>query len=186
MTGAVVVLACGGVAGCSHGSSPQVATLRSSSPTAGSSAAENFDQDLVNYSKCMRDKGIADYPDPTQRAGHSGLSLVYDGNQSTSVYKAADDQCKHLIAGLIAMKEAGAAAQVSAPVLQALTAYTRCMRDRQVPLLDPDRVDGHVSLGTVAGADNTIGRRDPRFAAADTACRSLLPPGTPDDGTGPP
>jgi hypothetical protein len=71
--------------------------------------------------------------------------------------------------------------------LQALIAYSRCMRDHQIPLLDPDPTDGHISFGTVAGlSEPDLGRRDPRFAQADAACRNVLPTGTPDDGTGPP
>jgi hypothetical protein len=53
-------------------------------------------------------------------------------------------------------------------------------------MLDPDPNDGHLSLGSVAGINNTVGRRDPEFQTADAACRAQLPPGVADDGTGPP
>ena len=61
------------------------------------------------------------------------------------------------------------------------------MREQQIPLLDPDPNDGHISFGTVPGVPDTgIGRHDPQFQAADSACRSNLPADAPDDGTGPP
>jgi hypothetical protein len=85
------------------------------------------------------------------------------------------------------MKRNAVAASMTPEKLQALIAYSRCMRAHQIPLLDPDPTDGHISFGSVPGINElALGRRDPLFAQADAACRSLLPPNTPDDGTGPP
>ena len=80
----------------------------------------------------------------------------------------------------------GSSAAVAVDGDQAFLDYARCMRDHQIPMLDPDPTDGHISLGHVDGIANDIGRRDPQFQVADTACRSKLPAGVEDDGTGPP
>jgi hypothetical protein len=137
----------------------------------------------------MREHGIADFPDPTQRPGHDGLSLEFppDFDQSSGPDKAANDACQHFIQPVIDMKTRNVEAQLTPAKLQALLAYSRCMRDHQIPVLDPDPADGHIEFGSVPGLpDPPGGRRDPLFAAADGACKSLLPAGTPDDGTGPP
>ena len=76
--------------------------------------------------------------------------------------------------------------QLTPTRLQGLTNYARCLRDHQIPMLDPDPNDGHLSLGNVPGISNRVGRSDPEFQSADAACRSQLPAGVPDDGTGPP
>jgi len=159
-------------------------------PGAASSVASgSYDQDFIDFAHCMRDHGISNFPDPAQRPGHSGLSLQFpDGfDRSVDPDKAAYDACVHLIQAVIDMKQANVAAQLTPEKLQALLAYSHCMRDHQIPLLDPDPTDGHISFGAVTGlSDPPGGRRDPLFAAADGACRNLLPADVPDDGTGPP
>jgi hypothetical protein len=47
--------------------------------------------------------------------------------------------------------------------------------------------DGQLNLGHVPGISDDVGRHDPRFRAADAACRGLLPADVAarDDGTGP-
>ena len=57
---------------------------------AARTATVNGDQAFIDYSHCMRDHGVADYPDPTAAAGHDGLSLHYDGDQSNSVFQEAN------------------------------------------------------------------------------------------------
>lgn len=186
-TAAAVALAAA-LAGCSTSSAPHVATLQTSAAAAPTSSGgtQDYDALMVQYAHCMRAHGVEDYPDPVQQPGHSGLSLQYGGNTTAAPYQAADDACKHFIAPLVALKQDAAHDAVSATKLQALTAYARCMRGRRIPMLDPDPNDGHISLGRVPDTDDSIGRSSPQFHAADTACRSQLPAGTNDDGTGPP
>jgi hypothetical protein len=172
------------LAACSGGSHRAVATAGGSSSSV--SASTNADQALIDYAHCMRDHGV-DFPDPVHRPGHEGLSLEFPGSSNSPEFAAANDACQHFVQPLIDMKRNAVAASMTPEKLQALIAYSRCMRDHQIPLLDPDPSDGHISFGSVAGINEpALGRRDPQFAQADAACRSLLPPNTPDDGTGPP
>jgi hypothetical protein len=121
-----------------------------------------------------------------QRPGHNGLSLEYDGDTGSPVFETADAACRHIIQTIADAKQRNAHDQLTPERLLGLTNYARCMREHQVPMLDPDPTDGHLSLGDVPGISDTVGRTDPAFAAADAACRSQLPAGVPDDGTGPP
>jgi hypothetical protein len=172
------------LAACSGGSHRAVATAGGSSSTASSSS--NLDQAFIDYVHCMRDHGV-DYPDPVQRPGHAGLSLQFDGSSDSPEFAAANDACEHFLQPVIDMKRNAVAASMTQEKLDALLAYSRCMRDHQIPLLDPDPTDGHISFGTVAGLQEPpLGRRDPLFANGDSVCRGLLPANTPDDGTGPP
>ena len=176
---ALVALAFAGalLVGCSGGST-----------NGGSSAAVAVDGDqaFLDYARCMRDNGVDNFPDPVQRPGHNGLSLDTGDSSSNPAFPAASVACEHLIQSILDVKSAGARSQVTPERLDGLIAYARCMRDYQIPMLDPDPTDGHISLGHVDGIANDIGRRDPQFQVADTACRSKLPAGVEDDGTGPP
>jgi hypothetical protein len=176
---AIVVAGCGGAG--AHG----IATATGGD--AATTTTINGDDAFIAYARCMRANGVPDFPDPVQLPGHNGLSLVYTGDNATPAFHTANDACQHLIQSIVDMKSRNAHDALTPERLQGLVAYARCMRDRQIPLLDPDPTDGHVSLGSLAGIPDTgIGRRDPRFAAADAVCRSQLPPGVSDDGTGPP
>lgn len=153
---------------------------------ASRAATVDGDQAFVDYARCMRDNGVAGFPDPVQRPGHDGLSLDNGNTAGDPAYPTADAACKHFLEAIDSIKAAGAHSALTPERLDGLIAYARCMRDHQVPMLDPDPTDGHISLGNVPGITNDVGRGDPQFRSADSACRSKLPAGVEDDGTGPP
>lgn len=52
------------------------------------------------YSKCMRDNGVAGFPDPqVQSGGGVGLSLGPGVNPTSPTFKSADAKCKKLMPG---------------------------------------------------------------------------------------
>jgi hypothetical protein len=184
---AAVVMAVGAVlGGCGSGAGsggvPTASGTGASTPTTALTSA-GADQLFVDYVHCVRSHGVT-ISDPTQRPGHSGLSLSLP-DAATPGFAAANAACQHIIAPVQTMKR-GSQGAPSQATMTALIAYARCMRGHDIPMLDPAASDGHIRLGSVDGIDNDIGRSDPQFSAADTACRHLLPAGTPDDGTGPP
>jgi hypothetical protein len=169
---------------CSPGQrAPSVASLHGHSTTNGvpsmPSVAQS-DQDFVNFARCVRQHGVPE-PDPSHRPGHQGLSI--DIPSRTQQNAAALDACNHLIAPVVAAKQAGAASQ-AAHDIPALTRYAQCMRAHDIAMLDPDSY-GQLNLGRVPGISNDFGRYAPQFRNADHACRHLLPAGVHDDGTGP-
>lgn len=174
------------LAACSSGSSsggvPTANASGSRTPTTQLTSVA-ADQLFVDYVHCVRGRGVT-IPDPVHRPGHSGLSLSIP-DAGTPGFAAADAACRHLLVPVLAMKGAGRG-QPTAAAMTALIAYSRCMRAHDIPLLEPAPSDGHISLGTVAGINNRVGRQDPQFQSADAACRHLLPAGVADDGTGPP
>jgi len=163
---------------------PAVASLpgHTSSAQAGQQLTEaGSDQDMVNFTRCMRSHGVQ-MSDPYHRPGNTGLSIDLPTHDAGT--QAAYSACTHFIAKIIQAKQAGAAAAETPSQLAALTRYARCMRSHDIGMLDPTP-SGQLSLGNVPGITSDYGRYSPQFRAADAACRHLLPAGVHDDGTGP-
>lgn len=163
--------ACGGAAG---GSIP-------------SGQLDRGDQAFLQFTACMRRHGVH-MADPYHRAGHAGLTVNLP--EKTPATLRAYSSCNHLIASVMALKQAGMQARESGLTYAqrrarqlGLLHYAHCMRARGIPMLDPDATGG-LSLGNVPGAAST-GRYTPLFRRADRACRRLLPAGVADNGTGP-
>jgi hypothetical protein len=172
------------LAACSSGpAAPQVAHLSghgSQTRAAGQLPVAQSDRDMIHFARCMRAHGVQ-VPDPFHRAGHSGLSIEVPAQ--TAANRPAFSACMHFIQPIVQMKMAHAAA-IAAPHLHALTEYARCMRARDISMLDPTP-QGQLNLGNVPGITSNFGRYSPQFRAADTACRHFLPAGVSDNGTGP-
>jgi len=183
---ALAVTAVLAVACSSTTSGPQVASLGGHQ---GSGAAQDplttaqGDRDMVNFARCMRAHGVA-MPDPVHQPGHTGLTLQFPSATPGPGMQAANAACRHFIGPIIQAKQAGAAAAMSPARLARLTDYARCMRARDIPMLDPTSF-GALNLGNVQGISSDFGRYSPQFRAADTACRHLLPAGVRDSGSGP-
>jgi hypothetical protein len=172
------------VAACSPGSSgPQVAHLPGHHARhAGAPALtmRQSDEDMIAFARCVRAHGVP-MRDPFHLPGHSGLSIGMPAD--TAANRPALDACRHFLAPIIAMKQAGTAGGVAAD-LPALTRYAQCMRAHDIPMLNPTSF-GALNLGNVPGVTGDYGRYTPQFRAADAACRHLLPSGVHDNGTGP-
>ncbi|HUY60037.1 MAG TPA: hypothetical protein VMV16_10040 [Solirubrobacteraceae bacterium] len=158
-----------------------------SAPATRSAQLDQGDRGFLAFTRCMRQHGVQ-MGDPYHRAGHSGLTL--DMPAKTPVMIRAYGRCGHIIASIIAMKEAGMRARQSATGYRQATAthlgllhYARCMRSHGIPMLDPDQ-NGNLDLGNVPGIAS-VGRYTPLFRRADHTCRTLLPSGVRDNGTGP-
>ena len=178
-------------AACSSGSGVQagpgnspVASLpgHASSAAAGQTLTEaQSDQDMVNFARCMRAHGVQ-MSDPVHIPGHAGLSInVPTRDAATS---AAYGACNHFMAKIEQIKAGYQGAGQTAADIPALTRWAQCMRDHDIPMLDPGP-QGELNLGNVPGITSDFGRYSPQFRAADTSCRHLLPRGVQDDGTGP-
>lgn len=178
-TAVLSVLALGaGIAACGGGS-PR--------PVAHNLALNSGGRAFLAFTGCMRQHGVH-MGDPYHRAGHSGLTLDFP-TKTPPVIRALG-HCQHIIASIIALKEAGMAARQNGMSYAqrrarqlGLLHYAQCMRTHGIPMLDPDG-NGNLDLGNVPGIA-AVGRYTPTFLRADHACRSLLPAGVADNGSGP-
>jgi hypothetical protein len=148
---------------------------------AEAAAARRSDRGMIEFARCMRAHGI-NMPDPVHRPGHEGLSieLPQQGPATTDAYQA----CGQFLQPTLELKQQAAAQRITPAIRLALTHYAQCMRTHVVPMLDPGS-QGQLELGRVPGISDGFGRYSPQFHAADHACRHLLPPNIPDNGTGP-
>ena len=184
---AIAIVSGAMLAACS--SSPpgrQVASLPGHNASANSASSTQMpsvgqsEQDFVHFARCLRAHGVNE-PDPHHRPGHVGLSLEMPAD--TPANQPALAACNHFIAKVVAAKDAGASREL-ASWLPSLVRYASCMRNHDIPMLDPGP-QGQLNLGNVPGITSDFGRYSSQFRAADAACRHLLPHGVRDDGTGP-
>ena len=166
------------------GSTPEPTVANLSGHGAASSAATpsgaGSDQQLLRFTRCLRAHGVSE-PDPSQRPGHSGLSIqIPPPGPATN---RADAACGHLIRNLVAAKQAGAQREISA-WMPNLLRYATCMRAHDISMADPTP-QGQLNLRPVPGVSSGFGRYSPQFRAADAACRHLLPAAVRDNGSGP-
>ena len=164
-----IALAGGGGSG-----SPGVARVGSnSSPNGGSHSGSGGSQrdQLLAFSRCMRDHGIQDFPDPDS---NGGLALTGtpggDLDRNNPQFQAAQAACKHLL------PNGGQPPSDQDPQRrEKRLAYAKCMRDHGIrDFPDPD---SNGALSIQAGAGSDLAPDNPQFQTADKACQHLLPGG---------
>jgi hypothetical protein len=180
-TGAAVLallLAFGGVAGCG-GRDPGdgVATAGGTATPTSSAAADgrSAKDTMVEYAKCMRENGIANFPDPDVGDGGEIRLELPDGADPQKV-DAAQQKCQQYL------PNGGEPQKLDPQQLEQQRQMSRCMRENGVPNFpDPDEY-GRIKVEGGPGLDP----QSPEFKAAEEACakyRPAPPSGAP--GAGP-
>jgi len=114
------------------------------------------------FSRCMRDNGLAGYPDPDPNGRSGAGHEAFDQNDPK--VRAATEKCRSLLPG---------GGQHKAPnpeAIKQLVAFAQCMRDNGVRDFPDPNADGTFPRSAEQGAHN-----DPRFQAASEKCRKNLP-----------
>jgi hypothetical protein len=177
----LVLAACGG----SSAASPGVASIAGQTTTATGAAAPaasaaDREATLMQASKCMRDNGIADFPDPVvDSSGNArpGQGLRNLDRNDPTVRKAFTACQKYFAA---ARPQFSPAQQQK--LQDALVKYAGCMRTNGFDMPDPQFGTGGGGPG--GGAFRDINRNDPTFKKANTACQSILAGVFPGGGRG--
>jgi hypothetical protein len=173
----LVLAACGGPAG----STDRVPTLQDQGPgsTADTNASPSASEDpygaMLAYSQCMRDHGVANYPDPVQGAD-GGIMMTIGGGPGSGLdpnsptFQAAQEACKSLMP---APKQGTTGGQDNAQIQADTLAFSQCMRDHGVANFPDPQVssDGGMQMQMPEGIDSN----SPTFQAAQQACQSKLP-----------
>ncbi|MGW5360650.1 hypothetical protein [Actinopolymorpha pittospori] len=122
----------------------------------------------VAYSQCMRENGVKEFPDPdgegrlTLRA-RRGSSLDPD----SPTFKAAQEACRELRPQPGAEeRERNRAASLK---------YSQCMREHGIKEFPDPNPDGGMRIEMRPGSE--MDPRNPKFQAAQEACKSLQPAG---------
>ena len=165
-----------GACGSSGDGSKDVATAPSAAvtqPSNGSGSGSGSDggqrpsdkqiyDGLLKYSKCMRSKGVANFPDPVL-----GKGLQVNGNevgQDTATYKSADTACKALL-------PAGGGGDNAPQDRAAALKYSQCMRDNGVAKFPDPNPNGGMNLD---GDKIGMTPDNPVFQAAQKKCEQFL------------
>lgn len=161
---AIALMLTVGTAGCASHDDPKVATVGSGSPKAGAAATAGGQSTELKYSQCMRDHGLAWYPDP-KPDGTLGVNVPAGTDENA--LKKAEGACKAYAPGT---NQNG---KISADDINKIRRVSQCVRDHGFPKYpDPD------SNGAINVNSSTIGvvPDDPAFRKAMQECQKYLPP----------
>ncbi|GAA2238894.1 hypothetical protein GCM10010232_27140 [Streptomyces amakusaensis] len=139
----------------------------------GNSAAEgDRAAALVKYSQCMRDNGVAEFPDPVD--GRLRLQVQRGGplDPENATYKSALAACKDKEPPGLAGSGQDAGRE------KALLKFVTCMRENGVKEF-PDPVGGRIQLNRGPGLDP----ESAPFKKAEEACRQHMPGGAAPGGS---
>lgn len=101
------------------------------------------------YSQCVRDHGVVNFPDPVINDGHIALpadSSGADAKQALANNPAAEQACKSIMDRV--PPDAHKNATPSAQELQGLLQYAQCMRGNGIPEWPDPLPDGSFPLPT--------------------------------------
>ncbi|MDA1361983.1 hypothetical protein O1R50_20310 [Glycomyces luteolus] len=133
---------------------------------------DGFEQALA-YSECMRDNGIADFPDPEENgSGGVGLSLPEGVDPEDEDFKAAEEACEDMMPG------PGEDATLDPEIYEALLDYSECMRENGITEFPDPEPNGGIIMNGEMGFDP----ESEEFQAADKACADLRPEGPDEPG----
>jgi hypothetical protein len=156
----LAVAACGGRAK-NNGIATVSGAKSSATPTPSPTSSASLQEQMIAYAKCMRAHGI-DMPDPK-----------VDGGRVTFGMKAGTDQAKFQAAQKACQKympNGGVPPSPDPAMQEKMRKYAACMRQHGVDMPDPSNDGGMRALN--------VNPNDPKFKAAELACRPLLPEGT--------
>ena len=156
--GAIILAA----AGCGNSSGGPNA----GAPGAGSAHSTGSAR-LVQFAKCMRSHGLANFPDPTPE----GTFNLPRRMSSSPQFQSADRSCRSL-APAGSLSGQGPTSQELREALK----FAMCMRKQGVTGFPDPAANGHFRGFTGGGSPVDVG--SPQFRSAMSACRSLLPPGS--------
>jgi hypothetical protein len=161
---AIVLLA----TACSGGSAGAGVAGSASAPNASASPSGTLRDAQLDYARCMRDHGIADFPDPAPGGGTIRIKPGTGGpgsdlDPSNPRFKSAGDACSSLLPAEPSQD------QPSQKAWATMLRYARCMREHGFPTFpDPEPGEGfNIDPSEFAELDPS----NPRFQAANEACR---------------
>jgi hypothetical protein len=153
------------VAGCG-GNAP------SSTTSAGGPSSHTLDADAYKFSRCMREHGVANFPDPKviNQPGHSGVGIqVTPALTGSPQFKTAQHDCQGIMPGP-GPGNGGPSPQQQAAHLKGLRSFATCMRSHRVPTFPDPNTQGQITPTMMSAAG--INLHAPAVAAAATACVS--------------
>jgi hypothetical protein len=136
---------------------------------AKASAATPADNAL-KFSKCMREHGVASFPDPEISGGNVKLQFKATGGQvSPQTLEAAQRACQRYQAP----EQQNLTPQQKVEREEAGLKFAKCMREHGINLPNPTTSGGGIRIK--GGPGTGLDPSSPAFEAAQKACQGLLP-----------
>jgi hypothetical protein len=153
------------VAGCG-GNSP-------SPTTGGGGASGSGDRAAYTFSRCMRQHGVASFPDPivtTNGNQHSVIVHITPALNGSPQFKTAQHACRGILPGPGKGNGGGLSPQQVAARVKGRLGFATCMRAHQVSTFPDPTSQGQLNLAMVRAAG--INLHAPAVVAAARACVS--------------
>jgi hypothetical protein len=166
-TGPALALAVAVMAGCgsTETSSDGVASVSGAGATPAASASASRDPEQAReYSACMRENGVPDFPDPGPD-GQFDIRQLRDADIDREKIQSAQQACRELA------PNGGQRPQLDAAQQEQFRQFAQCMRDHGVDIPDPDPNGGGFGLGS---GGMRFDPDDPDFEKAMEACQDKL------------
>jgi hypothetical protein len=154
-------------AGCG-GNSPSSASLSG----AAASAKGGPGQSAYQFSACMRNHGVNNFPDPKVKTSAGSTSVVIGINPSISgqpAFKTAQKACQHIMGNPKNGPDANPAQQHAR--VQALLAFAQCLRSHGFPNFPDPSSTGDLSQNTIRQAG--VNFSNPALLTVGQNCTSV-------------
>jgi hypothetical protein len=132
----------------------------------GSGAAAASSDRALKYSKCMRENGVPNFPDPQNGRFTLGGGPDGDIDPESPEFQAAQRACQSL-----APQGGTGGGQANPQLQEQVLEFAKCMRKNGVSdFPDPDVSGGGVTMQAPQGTDPN----SPQFRSAQQKCQSIL------------
>jgi hypothetical protein len=142
--------------------------------SSGSGSQGSVADNALKFSRCMREHGIKDFPDPDTSGGGARLTFrtkVGGGGPTPQAMEAAQKACRHFQAA----DRPKLSPQERVAREEQVRKFAKCMREHGVDVQTSTAGGGallRIQAGKASGGPNP---ESPAFQAAQKACQSLLP-----------
>lgn len=140
-------------------------------PNAGNGSPKDDVSAAYKFSRCMRDHGVTNFPDPrvVSSPGHQSVGIAVTPTLTGSpAFKSAQKACQGIMPGPGPGGNGGPSPQQMAAHVKGMVSFASCMRSHHVPTFPDPTTQGQLTPAMLSAAG--IDLHAPAFRAAAIAC----------------
>ena len=138
----------------------------------GDTSAEDAEDQALEFSKCMRENGVPDFPDP-EFNGEGGITIERSAGPGDSADRETEEKAMKACEDKMPRGGGNFSEEDRAEMQDAFLEYAKCMRENGIDMPDPDFSEGGGAFRMGVGGDG-MNPDDPAFKKADEACHDKL------------
>lgn len=159
------------------GGNDGVATLGGTSGSSddadnGDNSDKSAEDQALEFSKCMRENGVPDFPDPEVN-DDGGIMINRSGGPGDSLEREAEEKAMKACEDKMPRGGGNFSEEDRAKMQDAFLEYAKCMRENGIDMPDPDFSGDGGAFRMGVGRDG-MNPDDPAFKKADEACHDKL------------